>query len=504
MIAAAASRRFPVTTAVTKPTVVITCNLATVNAPLTMTFTWSGIMSSFLNSHVTVTQGTLGTLSTSDNIVFTGTFTPTYLNGATFQVLAGVSTDSNGNTNTASSLLSVASGWPAWDSNTTWESYRAMRQLIAGVTTQTEDVTIISGGAATSGESFVNGPNGFAYETNGGKYFNPSNNTLTSYTNSGTVFSGALAPNQKIYKPGDVTNIIDVFDTSNGTRYSLASGLLPEPVVMDTQKHYWGTCLCYVNGAPLIICAPTGSGSFLCIKPGSVAGGGSSGDTYYFIGTGNPKLATTGGSYLAYSQISEVPGNKVVCAGTNRPEIPVIDLTVFDGSGNLTDSSISFPFGTDADFASKSGVVTGLDGKTYIITVETGSSVKILQIDWTGPTVNKFTATPSPALSGRTFRGATMNLLGNIIAGGPLAEHRMLKIVPGVTPTITFVTPTGDPWAAVTDPKMVCNIMCSDLRVIWVAFAAWNAGDCSLGAMGVSQGSNVDPAIYLSRFANHA
>ncbi len=80
----------------------------TANSPLNTTFnvsiTFSEAVVNFTEDDVLVTNGTLGTLSSSDNIVFTGTVTPQADGPLFIDVIEGATTDAAGNPNAEANL----------------------------------------------------------------------------------------------------------------------------------------------------------------------------------------------------------------------------------------------------------------------------------------------------------------------------------------------------------------------------------------------------------------
>ena len=94
----------------TIPTVVITGPTGSVNGPINLTITFSEAMSGFAKAGITVSTGTLGTLGTSDNTVFTITLTPpSSTNGSvTVNILSNVAQSvSFSNSNSAAAQYSV-------------------------------------------------------------------------------------------------------------------------------------------------------------------------------------------------------------------------------------------------------------------------------------------------------------------------------------------------------------------------------------------------------------
>lgn len=96
------------------PNVIITTDAV---VPLSTTFiasfTFDQVVSGFVSADVTISNGSIGSLSTSDNIVFTGTVTPTYSETGilTIQVAAGVCINSAGQSNTQSNTITLS----LWD-----------------------------------------------------------------------------------------------------------------------------------------------------------------------------------------------------------------------------------------------------------------------------------------------------------------------------------------------------------------------------------------------------
>ncbi|MEW6996070.1 Ig-like domain-containing protein, partial [Colwelliaceae bacterium MEBiC 14330] len=73
----------------------------------TISFTFSEATTDFVVGNVSVTGGTLGTLSSSDNITYTATLTPTaeYDGDITITVADDSYTDADGNNGTGDSLV---------------------------------------------------------------------------------------------------------------------------------------------------------------------------------------------------------------------------------------------------------------------------------------------------------------------------------------------------------------------------------------------------------------
>jgi hypothetical protein len=110
-----ASNTFAFTFDNTKPNITIasttiTSGSTTNNSSIELTFTLSEVPTGFEYSDISVTNGALGTLTTSDNMVYYATFTPDE-NGATGKTECSISvpadkfTDSVGNSNTASNAF---------------------------------------------------------------------------------------------------------------------------------------------------------------------------------------------------------------------------------------------------------------------------------------------------------------------------------------------------------------------------------------------------------------
>jgi large repetitive protein len=89
------------------PTVSISSNATNpVTVPFTLTITFSEPVTGFVNTDISVTNATIGTLSTTDNITYTATVTPT-AGAISITVPAGVAENSGLNGNSASNTLSL-------------------------------------------------------------------------------------------------------------------------------------------------------------------------------------------------------------------------------------------------------------------------------------------------------------------------------------------------------------------------------------------------------------
>ncbi|MEW6996051.1 Ig-like domain-containing protein, partial [Colwelliaceae bacterium MEBiC 14330] len=98
-----------ITSSTDTPTLAITSDESDLVAgeTATISFTFSEATTDFVVGNVSVTGGTLGTLSTSDNITFTATLTPTaeYDGDITISVADDSYTDADGNNGTGDSLV---------------------------------------------------------------------------------------------------------------------------------------------------------------------------------------------------------------------------------------------------------------------------------------------------------------------------------------------------------------------------------------------------------------
>lgn len=487
---------------VLNPTVRLSNSTVNVISTFTETFTCSNVVSGFTSADIICGHCTLSALSTSDNIVFTATVTPDYINSCTFNIAPGGFTDLSGNPNLEASATVAL--YPDWKNPTsTWADYATPRAFLAAVTTQNTTLTFHTGENTTMyGEGTVNQPDGKAFWCNGRVVFTPSTDTYVLNGAHVDYNLGALAPNGKIYMPGAQSNGIYVWDTSNSTGYTLAAGLLPSP--HGGVNFYWGACLTYLGSQPIIICAPTDAGAFLIIKPNSVAGS-ITGDSYYLIGASDPNISMA----VACSAIIEAPDSRyVVAVPSATTYIPVIDKNIVDGSGNLTDASITYPFNRVQTSTPPAGLGWGgasnaLDNDTYFSPYSRHSFLKLHWATWTA---TEFGTTELNAISGTmraiAFRGITLDARGKLICI-PQHEERWAEVTPGVTPTVIMTTPPGDPWniGDVTITKNVGVTLMSDLRIISSSYVVWKAGNATFATLGVSQGL-ADPNLWLSRFSN--
>ncbi len=93
-----------------RPSLTITTSADPANGPFTATFTFSEAVTGFEVSDITITNGTVGTLTTSDNITYTSTITPTtsFTGSLTLDVFENLAEDSAGNGNTPASQRTIA------------------------------------------------------------------------------------------------------------------------------------------------------------------------------------------------------------------------------------------------------------------------------------------------------------------------------------------------------------------------------------------------------------
>lgn len=115
----------------TGPRVTITGTAPSGAAPFTVTFTWTKAVTGFVSTDVFVLNATIGSLSTSDNVVFTATVTPEYVNSTFISVAVAVCTDASGNPNFESSTTIIGSQSPWWleggiSTSTTYTIYDPM------------------------------------------------------------------------------------------------------------------------------------------------------------------------------------------------------------------------------------------------------------------------------------------------------------------------------------------------------------------------------------------
>lgn len=93
----------------TNPTVVTSSNAVqpVSTGTFTATFIFSEAVTGFASSDLSITGASSGALSTSDNITFTSTITPTFTSDVTIQVPAAVCIDATSHNNLASNTLTV-------------------------------------------------------------------------------------------------------------------------------------------------------------------------------------------------------------------------------------------------------------------------------------------------------------------------------------------------------------------------------------------------------------
>ncbi len=98
----------------TAPTVVVSSNAVqpVYTGTFTATFIFSEAVTGFTSGDLTISGASSGSVSTSDNITFTATITPTFLNDISIQVPAAACADGGSNVNTASNILSVVASYP--------------------------------------------------------------------------------------------------------------------------------------------------------------------------------------------------------------------------------------------------------------------------------------------------------------------------------------------------------------------------------------------------------
>jgi len=127
----------------TRPTMTITATngsnavsdgSTTNDSTLTVTFTSSEATTDFVKADITVTNGTLGSLSDTSTTVYTATFTPAADGAATIDVGAAVFTDAYGNNNTAAEQF-----------NWTYDSTRPTMTITA-----TDGSNAVSNGSTTN------------------------------------------------------------------------------------------------------------------------------------------------------------------------------------------------------------------------------------------------------------------------------------------------------------------------------------------------------------------
>jgi hypothetical protein len=156
------------------PTVAVTLPAGAVNGPKTVTFTFSEAVAGFTNADVSVANGTLSTVTTSNNVVWTATYTPTIgvtaasnvismasnsytdvagNNGAAGQVSFNLDTSLNGATRTSDGagvgLTGMTNG--VWNSVRVYAYYNPL--FVDGTVTVYRGATVVGTHTITAGDS---------------------------------------------------------------------------------------------------------------------------------------------------------------------------------------------------------------------------------------------------------------------------------------------------------------------------------------------------------------
>ena len=156
------------------PTVAVTLPAGAVNGPKTVTFTFSEAVAGFTNADVSVANGTLSNVTTSNNVVWTATYTPTIgvtaasnvisvtsnsytdvagNNGAAGQVSFNLDTSLNGATRTSDGagvgLTGMTNG--VWNSVRVYAYYNPL--FVDGTVTVYRGATVVGTHTITAGDS---------------------------------------------------------------------------------------------------------------------------------------------------------------------------------------------------------------------------------------------------------------------------------------------------------------------------------------------------------------
>jgi len=186
----------------TAPSVVVSsASSANVELPYSVTFTFSEDVTGFAVGDITVGNGSAGTFAVVSASVYTATITPTAPGAVTVQVAAGVCTDTAGNANAASNVLSRTYVTLSFTATTTGAQTLTLQRITptgANVVVDWGDggapSTILNGNTGTTTHNYAGAGTWAVTITQPGKltYIDLQDAKITTFNSSALVSCSAL------------------------------------------------------------------------------------------------------------------------------------------------------------------------------------------------------------------------------------------------------------------------------------------------------------------------
>ena len=402
---------------------------ATTNyTPILLTFTLSELPTGFDYTDISVTNGTLGTLTTSDNKVYYATFTPdeSGVSGKTecsISVPADKFTDAVGNYNTASN---DSTPFTFTFDNTKPTMTISSTTVTSGSTTKNTSIELIF--------TLSEVPTGFEYAD-----ISVTNGRLTAFTGSDTVYTATFTPDESgvsgktecsIYVEADkFTDAVGNYNTAsnNSTPFTFTFDSVPPTMEI----------IASASGLPLANNATTNNAYIDLTFTSSES-------TTEFI---ESDISVTNGQLTNFSGSGAVYTATFTPTGTGACTIDVAAGAFTDAAGNTNTAATRFnlTFRRTVSFDTNTLTIVnsiGTNATDLVLFVlpsgEEMSNINVTAFTGTG-TITYDLSTDGESVSSGTFTGTGTNLLGTNVLIASTNTTYILTLVANASLTYTIV-----------------------------------------------------------------